>query len=94
MDYMTNEEGSVTAFTQNGDLWSYAPDTGKFVEIFTFRKNENSDFRDARVEHDITILDVADNGDVDFMVYGYMNRGAHEGYSGVGITTTTTTECD
>ncbi len=28
---------------------------------------------------------VADNGDVDFMVYGYMNRGAHEGYSGVGI---------
>ena len=85
VDYMTNEEGSVTAFTQNGDLWSYAPDTGKFVEIFTFRKNENSDFRDARVEHDITILDVADNGDVDFMVYGYMNRGAHEGYSGVGI---------
>ena len=85
VDYMTNEEGSVTAFTQNGDLWSYAPDTGKFVEIFTFRKNENSDFRDARVEHDIKILDVADNGDVDFMVYGYMNRGAHEGYSGVGI---------
>ena len=75
----------MTAFTQNGDLWSYAPDTGKFVEIFTFRKNENSDFRDARVEHDIKILDVADNGDVDFMVYGYMNRGAHEGYSGVGI---------
>ena len=62
VDYMTNEEGSVTAFTQNGDLWSYAPDTGKFVEIFTFRKNENSDFRDARVEHDIKILDVADNG--------------------------------
>ena len=85
VDYLTNEDGSVTAFTQNGDLWSYVPDTGKFVEIFTFRKDTESDFRDARVEHDIKLLSVENNGDVHFMVYGYMNRGAHEGYSGVGI---------
>lgn len=85
VDYLTNEDGSVTAFTQNGDIWSYVPDTGKFVEIFTFRKDTESDFRDARVEHDIKLLRVENNGDVDFMVYGYMNRGAHEGYSGVGI---------
>ena len=85
VDYLTNEDGSVTAFTQNGTLWSYVPDTGKFVEIFTFRKDTESDFRDARVEHDIKLLSVENNGDVDFMVYGYMNRGAHEGYSGVGI---------
>ena len=85
VNYLTNEDGTVTAFTQNGDLWSYAPETGKFVEIFSFRRNDNSDFRDARVEHDIKLLNVDDNGDVDFMVYGYMNRGAHEGYSGVGI---------
>ena len=85
VDYLTNEDGSVTAFTQNGDIWSYVPDTGKFVEIFTFRKDTESDFRDARVEHDIKLLSVENNGDVDFMVYGYMNRGEHEGYSGVGI---------
>lgn len=85
VDYLTNEDGSVTAFTQNGDLWSYVPDTGKFVKIFTFRKDTESDFRDARVEHDIKLLSVENNGDVHFMVYGYMNRGAHEGYSGVGI---------
>ena len=74
VDYLTNEDGSVTAFTQNGDIWSYVPDTGKFVEIFTFRKDTESDFRDARVEHDIKLLSVEN-----------MNRGAHEGYSGVGI---------
>lgn len=85
VDYLTNEDGSVTAFTQNGALWSYVPDTGKFVEIFAFRKDTESDFRDARVEHDIKLLSVENNGDVDFMVYGYMNRGVHEGYSGVGI---------
>ena len=31
---LSNEDGSVTAFTQEGALWTYAPDTGKFVDIF------------------------------------------------------------
>lgn len=82
---LTDEEGTVVAFVQAGELWTYAPDTGKFVKVFGFRKDSNSDFRDSRVEHDIKLLNVADTGDVDFMVYGYMNRGPHEGYCGVGI---------
>ena len=82
---LSNEEGSVTAFTQEGALWTYAPDTGKFVDVFDFRRNANGDFRDSRVEHDIKLLSIDDSGDLDFMVYGYMNRGTYEGYCGVGI---------
>lgn len=82
---LTDEEGTVVALVQAGELWTYAPDTGKFVKVFGFRKDSDSDFRDSRVEHDIKLLNVADTGDVDFMVYGYMNRGPHEGYCGVGI---------
>lgn len=82
---LTDEEGTVVAFVQAGELWTYAPDTGKFVKVFGFRKDSDSDFRDSRVEHDIKLLNVSDTGDVDFMVYGYMNRGSHEGYCGVGI---------
>ena len=82
---LTDEEGTVVAFVQAGELWTYAPDTGKFVKVFGFRKDSDSDFRDSRVEHDIKLLNVSDTGDVDFMVYGYMNRGPHEGYCGVGI---------
>ena len=85
VDTMTSEDESVTAFCQNGDLWSYAPDTGKFSSIFTFRRKSKGDFRDARVEHDIKLLNVEDNGNVDFIVLGYMNRGIHEGCCGVGI---------
>ena len=82
---LTDKEGTVVVFVQAGELWTYAPDTGKFVKVFGFRKDSDSDFRDSRVEHDIKLLNVSDTGDVDFMVYGYMNRGPHEGYCGVGI---------
>ena len=82
---LSNEEGSVTAFTQEGALWTYAPDTGKFVDVFDFRRSANGDFRDSRVEHDIKLLSITADGDLDFMVYGYMNRGTYEGYCGVGI---------
>ena len=82
---MSNEDGTVTAFVQEGALWTYAPDTGKFVDVFNFRKTANGDFRDSRNEHAIKLLSVEQNGDVNFMVYGYMNRGSHEGYCGVGI---------
>ncbi|MBU5482462.1 hypothetical protein [Blautia sp. MSJ-19] len=82
---LSNDDGSVTAFVQEGALWTYAPDTGKFVDVFDFRKSAKGDFRDSRVEHDIKLLSVDAGGDVDFMVYGYMNRGTYEGYCGVGI---------
>lgn len=85
VSYMTNEGNSVVAFTQQGDLWSYAPESGKTVKIFSFRRAENGDFRDSRDEHDIKIIRVEENGDVDFVLYGYMNRGIHEGYSGVCV---------
>lgn len=85
VSYMTNEEASVAAFVQEGQLWTYAPESGKFVNVFGFRRAQGSDARDGSVEHGIKLLNVADNGDVDFVVYGYMSRGIHEGYSGVGV---------
>lgn len=85
VQYMTNKEGSVSAFVQQGDLWSYSPVNGKIVRIFSFREDDGEDFRDVRQAHDIKIIRVGDNGDVDFVLYGYMNRGIHEGYSGVCV---------
>lgn len=85
VSYMTNEDSSVVAFVQQGDLWSYSPDSAKMVQIFSFRRTENSDFRDSRQQHDIKIIRVEEDGDVDFVLYGYMNRGIHEGYCGVCV---------
>ncbi|MCF0133305.1 MAG: hypothetical protein HUJ72_05520 [Blautia sp.] len=84
INYMTNTEGSVIAFVQQGDLWTYVPENGKIVRIFSFRRDEG-DLRDSRQDHDIKIIRVGDTGDVDFVLYGYMNRGPHEGYCGVCV---------
>lgn len=85
VSYMMNEEGTLIVFVQQGDLWSYSPVNGKISKIFSFRKEENGDFRDSRVEHDIKIIRVGDQGDIDFVLYGYMNRGIHEGHCGVCV---------
>lgn len=85
VSYMTNEEATVVAFVQEGELWTYAPETGKFVDVFSFRKTEERDARDASREHGIKLIQVDENGNVDFMVYGYMSRGSHEGICGIGI---------
>ncbi len=44
---LTNTEGSVTAFMQEGALWTYAQNNGKFAQVFDFRKKANGDFRDS-----------------------------------------------
>ena len=83
--WMTDEEGGVVAFVQAGELWTYAPETGKFVKVFSFRRDDSRDSRDSSTEHGIKILRVEEDGNMDFMVYGYMSRGTHEGVCGVGI---------
>ena len=35
--YLTNTEGSVTAFVQEGALWTYTQNNGKFAQVFDFR---------------------------------------------------------
>lgn len=85
VQYMVNDDATVAAFVQQGDLWSYSPENGKIVKIFSFRGGAEEDFRSVRQEHDIKIIRVGDNGDVDFVLYGYMNRGVREGYSGVCV---------
>ncbi len=86
VSYMLNEDISIAAFTQAGELWTYAMDDGKFVRVFSFRNAEaDEDFRDSRGEHDIKIIRVGENGDVDFVLSGYMNRGEHEGKCGICV---------
>lgn len=73
------------AFTFNKDLWGFDQVDGKAVKIFSFRSSEDISGRSSYNQNDREILAVRDNGDVDFLVYGYMNRGKREGYMGVSL---------
>ena len=47
--------------------------------MFTFADGSNDDVRADYGKHNVKVLAASDEGDVDFLVYGYMNRGTYEG---------------
>lgn len=85
LQYVSNPGEDYVAFVQNGDLWSYNQSTSKSVKIFSFRADSDSDERYDHGEHDMKILRLSASGDIDFVLYGYMNRGPHEGYVGISV---------
>lgn len=80
-----SESGIYNAFVTNRDLWCYDRQNSEAVRIFSFRSRDGEDVRSNYRQHDIKILSVDDNGDISFIVYGYMNRGEHEGMMGVSL---------
>lgn len=85
IEYGENEEGSIVCFVQERTLWSYNNNTGRLVHVFGFRGEDIANTCDNYNQHDIKIINIDENGNIQFMVYGYMNRGRHEGETGVVI---------
>lgn len=71
------------AFKTGGDLWCYDQTDNELVRIFTFDSSKDDGIRSRYDRHDVKILSVQEDGTVDFLVYGYMNRGKYEGRMGV-----------
>ncbi len=79
---VTSENKDYIAFKSNKDLWIYEQGKNpKATEIFSFRTNDS--LRQNLDLHDIKILSVEENGNVNFLLYGYINRGQHEGKTGI-----------
>lgn len=83
--YKANEKGTVVAFIQEGELWSYNSDGHELFQIFSFRSAEGISDRENNGQHDIRIMRMDEGGSMDFVVYGYMNRGSHEGQTGISV---------
>ena len=79
-----NESGSVAAFVQAGALYEYNANQNRVTSVFSFFK-DSDDLRCLATDHDIRILNIDASGSMDFVVYGYMNCGSHEGKSGIDI---------
>lgn len=82
IEYAASEAGDVVAFVQEGELWCFDRINSKIVKVFSFHGEEGVDIRDNWDQHDIKIARVDEAGSIDFIVYGYMNRGEHEGTVG------------
>lgn len=83
--YKINEAGDIVSFVQANELWSYNQKESEFALVFSFANSEKEDIRHRNDAHSLKILSMEENGNVTFAVYGYMNRGEHEGESGAAI---------
>ncbi len=83
--YMTNEDGTIVSFVQADELWNYNLNTDELSLLFSFRDAENTDVRNLTDEHEVELLSMDEDGNTTFAVYGYMNRGKHEGQVGVAV---------
>ena len=85
VEFVFDEEKNVVAFVQENELWTYRINGGRMTRVFGFPQKENMDYRDFYDQNNIKILKTETDGDVWFVVSGYMNRGNHEGENGIGI---------
>lgn len=84
-DVTQSKKRSVTAFVHDGRLYEVSLSEDLLVYIFGFDEAGDTGERETRADHGIRILDVMEDGSVDFLVYGYMNCGRHEGKMGVSF---------
>ena len=80
---MESDGGSNLAFVNENQLFCYHAADKKMAYLFSFY--DGDDPRSNYDNHSIKILNVDETENVWFMVYGYMNRGTHEGSIGVQV---------
>ena len=85
IDYKENADANVFCFVQERSLYSYNSDTDSLAHVYSFRDKNNDDVRTSFKSHNIKILYVDTAGNIFFAVYGYMNRGVHEGEAGIAV---------
>ena len=85
VEYKSSDTGNIVAFVQEGELWSYNQSENTLAKVFSFRGYEGIDERENYGAHDIKIVNVDEAGSITYIVYGYMNRGVHEGKVGTAI---------
>ena len=85
VEYRANEAGTIVAFVQEGELWCYNEVENNLSKVFSFRGYEGIDRRENNNQHEIKVVRINEAGSVDYIVYGYMNRGNHEGEVGICV---------
>ena len=80
---VNSSDNVYTVFVKDRSLWSYDAKTNTMDLVFSFASELDSSTRSDYDHHNVEVVKVGDDGTIDFMVYGYMNRGVYEGTVGI-----------
>ncbi len=85
VEFFSSDEGYKLAFSVQGQLWYYNYDDSDVTKVYSFSSENLADIRNDQDEHGIRILNFDDDGNIYYLVYGYISRGRHEGDNGIQI---------
>ncbi len=85
MQVLQSSKKDVTVFVHDGRLYEVSSSDNRLIYIYGFDSAGDTGVRETNAEHDIRVLHMEEDGSVDFLVYGYMNCGKHEGDTGISF---------
>lgn len=85
IEYIVSANSKKVAFVKECQLWYYDYNSSKLTSVFSFSQGNYNDVRTTNTNLDINIANMDEEGNIYFAVYGYMNRGAHEGENGISF---------
>lgn len=85
IEYISSEDGYRLTFAVGGQLWYYDYKASNVARVYSFISENVADLRNDQDEHGIRILNMDEDGNITYLVYGYMSRGRHEGANGIQI---------
>lgn len=83
VNLFNSQDGNSLAFETGGRLFVYNISENKMAYLFGFYDTFTNDERMQNPNHAIKVMNIDEDGNVTFLVYGYMNRGSHEGESSI-----------
>ncbi|MBQ6815152.1 MAG: hypothetical protein IJP13_06405 [Lachnospiraceae bacterium] len=85
VDYSYSPRGNYVSLVKERNLWLMDMSKNQIINVFSFESGSDNDVRDVFDENDIEIISTDGDGNVLFIVYGYMNKGGHEGKVGTAL---------
>lgn len=85
VELATSPNNRFITFVKERQLWMMDTKNNEITLVFSFFDDIKNGVRECNENHDIKTIDIDESGNIWFLVYGYMNRGEHEGKSGVTL---------
>ncbi|MBR5711987.1 MAG: hypothetical protein IKX54_00120 [Lachnospiraceae bacterium] len=80
---LLSDNGKYLVFPYDGDMWEYDMKRNVMVKVFSFDNGSSDDMRYRNDRHSYRLISVTDEGNADFVFYGYISRGQYEGRVGI-----------
>ena len=85
VELYSNSDSTMTAFVRNGSLYCYNMAENTLATVFSASHGSVERMCSGKQMYDIRVLKMEDDGNITFLVSGYMNHGVYEGRVGLFV---------